>query len=195
MCFRSNRLPTTLVAISCGLLCVAAVPARSDDDQASRRISLNDGAIQLAAPAKWEKREPTNRIVEFEFAAKAAEGDANEARITIMAAGGSIEANIARWMGQFSQPDGAATKDRSKVEQIKVAGQQVHLVDIAGTYRDQAGGPLSREPAVMRSGYRMLAAIISTEKGRYYVKMYGPAKTMAENEAPFRSLVESLKVN
>ena len=66
--------------------------------------------------------------------------------MTIMGAGGSVEANIDRWIGQFTQPDGSDTKKAAKIEQKKIGGQEVHLVDVAGTYKDQrgpfAGGPV-----------------------------------------------------
>ncbi len=51
------------------------------------------------------------RIVEHEFAIPAAEGDKADGRFTIMAAGGSVDANIDRWYAQFSQPDGGSTKE------------------------------------------------------------------------------------
>jgi hypothetical protein len=130
------------------------------------------------------------RIIEAEFAIPAVEGDKNDGRLTIMAAGGSVEANIDRWIGQFSQPDGKSTKDQTKSEKITVDGQEVHLVDISGTYKDQRG-PLA--PAQTFENYRMLAAIVSTkDAGRYFLKLYGPKKTIAANEEAFRKMVESL---
>jgi hypothetical protein len=79
------------------------------------------------------------------------------------------------------------------VEQLEVNGQEVHLVDISGRYRDQPG-PFA--PAVIRDDYRMLGAIIVTEGiGQYFVRMYGPKQTVAENVDAFREMVDSLKVN
>ena len=63
--------------------------------------------------------------------------DTEDGRLTIMGAGGSIEANIDRWYGQFKQPDGSSTKDKAKVSKSKVAGQTVHMVDISGTFKTQ----------------------------------------------------------
>ncbi len=176
------------------LACSGLSSASADETDGDRTVKFGDGKLQLVAPADWERKEPANRIVEVELAAPAAEGDEQAARITIMGAGGSIEANIDRWITQFTQPDGSSTRDQTKIEKIKVADTEVHLVDIKGTYKDQAGGPFARQPATMRDGYRMLAAIIVTDYGRYYVKMYGPAKTIAENEKPFRAFIESLAI-
>lgn len=159
---------------------------------AGEKISLADGKLTLTAPDGWKKVQPSVRIIEYEFVVPAAEGDENDGRVTIMGAGGSVEANIDRWIGQFSQPDGKATRDRTKQETTTVDGQKVYLVDITGVYKDQRG-PFA--PATLHEDYRMLGAIITTEKsGQYFIKFYGPKKTVAENEKAFRSLVGSLDV-
>ena len=108
-----------------------------------------------------------------------------------MAAGGSVEANIDRWYGQFTQPDGGNTRDRAKVQKIKVGGEEIHLVDLSGTFKDQRG-PMA--PAVERPKYRMLAAIIATKNaGSYFIKFYGPERTVADNEKAFVGMIEGLQ--
>ncbi len=185
----------TLLTLSLVGLCMlgSSLSARAEDEKAAgAEISLADGKLTLTAPADWKKQEPSVRIIEYEFSIPAAEGDENDGRLTIMGAGGSVEANIDRWIGQFSQPDNKSTKDRTKQEKITVDGQTVHLVDISGTYKDQRG-PFA--PATIYKDYRMLAAIIATDKsGQYFVKFTGPAKTVAANEKAFRELIESLEV-
>ncbi len=185
-----------LILAAAGLMVAAlALPARAEDEKkqaGGEKLSLAEGKIALTAPAAWKKQQPSVRIIEHEFSIPATEGDANDGRLTVMGAGGSIEANIDRWIGQFSQPDGKATKDRTKQETLTVDGQKVYLVDITGTYKDQRG-PFA--PATMYDDYRMLAAIIATEKsGHYFVKFYGPKKTVAANEEAFRAMIESLDV-
>jgi hypothetical protein len=181
-----------LFILVAGLALAVNSPAGADDKPAGEKIALADGKLELTAPAAWERKEPSVRIIEHEFAVPAVEGDEEAGRLTIMGAGGSVEANIQRWIGQFEQPDGAATKDRTKTEKLTIDGQTVHMVDITGTYKDQRG-PFA--PAVVREDYRMLAAIIATEKsGQYFVKLYGPKKTIAANEKAFRAFVETLEV-
>jgi hypothetical protein len=174
------------------LLCSATSGMAADDD---RLISLGDGKMSLTAPEGWNRVKPQNNVIQYEFAVPAAKGDEKDGRVTITGAGGSVDANIERWIGQFSQPDGSDTKKSAKTEQKKVAGQEVHLVDIAGTFKDQPGGPFSGGPAVEHKGYRMLSAIIvSKDAGSYFVKFYGPDKTVSDNRKNFEKLVESLTV-
>ncbi|MCG8584282.1 MAG: hypothetical protein MI757_06180, partial [Pirellulales bacterium] len=143
-------------------------------------ISLADGKIEMVAPADWKKVAPRVRIIQYEFSVPPAEGDV-PGRVTIMGAGGSVEMNLKRWIGQFS----ATTKNETTKE--KVAGQEVHVIDIVGTYADRRG-PFA--PAVERKGYRMLAAIIVTEKlGKYFVKFYGPEATVDKAAKAFHGMI------
>jgi hypothetical protein len=110
-----------------------------------------------------------------------------------MGAGGSIEDNINRWAGQFTQPDGSNTADKVKTRKLEAAGQPITLVDITGTYEDKAG-PFVPGPGVQRPNYRMLAAVIETKKaGNYFIKFYGPQKTISGQEAAFTKMLEGLK--
>jgi len=152
--------------------------------------TIRMGSFQIQAPADWQPKQPRTKIVAYEFAVKPAEGDARNGRVTVMAAGGSVEQNIERWYGQFKQPDGRSTKDVARVEKKKIAGQPVYLVDISGTFFDRPG-PFA--PGVERKDYRMLAAIIVTREGQIFVKFYGPRKTVSRQAKAFRSMIEGLK--
>ncbi len=144
----------------------------------------------LVAPADWEAKEPRSRIVEYEFETPKAEGDEFAGRVTVMGAGGGVEANIDRWKGQFKSDDGEVKAD---VKQLKVADQPVHVVNIKGVYLDKPG-PFVPGPGTERPNYRMLGAIISTKDGgQYFVKLYGPEKTIAAAEPGFMKMVEGLK--
>lgn len=129
-------------------------------------------------------------MIEVEIQLPKQDDDLQDGRLTIMGAGGSIEANITRWEGQFSkQVGGTKKKDQ------KIAGQKVILVDIEGTYVDAPGGPFAGGASIERENYRMLAAIIQTaDRGNYFVKLYGPKNTIDKNEKLFESMVESLEV-
>lgn len=148
--------------------------------------ALDLGKYKVTAPGAWKQQQPKSGIVMYEFSSPATEGDKADGRMTVMAAGGSVDANVDRWYGQFSQPDGGNTRERAKVEKRTIAGREVHLVDISGTYRDQLGGNTELP------NYRMLAAIVVTPEANFFIKYYGPRKTITANEKPFTQMVESL---
>lgn len=157
-------------------------------------FTIADGAFSLEAPGGWKRVAPKSGIVETEFAIPS-EGELPPGRMTVMGAGGSVQANVDRWYGQFSQPDGSATKDKATTKTLKLAGCTVTLVDVAGTYKDMPGGPFAGGQAVEKPDYRMLAAIVETpgkEQGSYFLKFYGPGATVAKHADGFRKMVEGL---
>jgi hypothetical protein len=173
-------------------LCVALVaPVLAADD--SRLFTVADGAFTLEAPAGWQRVEPKSGIVETEFMIPGPADGAASGRMTVMGAGGSVQANIDRWYGQFTQPDGSATKDRGTTKKLTIAGCDVTLVDVGGTFKDMPGGPFAGGAAVERPDYRMLAAIIETPAGgNQFLKFYGPAATVAPHVDGFRRMVEGM---
>lgn len=150
------------------------------------------GKYHVTVPKGWQPRRPAINMIEYEFTVPAVEGDPRDGRATFMAAGGSVDANIDRWLAQFTQPDGADNRERAKIETIQVAGAEVHLVDISGTYNESSGPMMGN--AVSRENYRMLGAIIAAPDGGmpYFIKFYGPAQTVSANADAFRKMIEEM---
>ena len=146
-------------------------------------MASSRGEIKVSAPEAWKPVQPRSGMIQAEFALPKAEGDENDGRLTVMTAGGTVDANVQRWRGQFEELEDKPT------EEIDVSGTKVTLVDLAGTYNERRGmmGPVTK-----RSGYRMLAAIIPTPEGLLFAKGYGPKATMAMYADDFRSFVETL---
>lgn len=155
-------------------------------------LELARGAMKMTIQEGWEKVEARSTIIEAEIKVPAAMGDESDGRLTFMAAGGGVEANIERWRSQFS-PTADGTAPKSIVKKTEVAGQEVHMVDIVGTFKSQPRGP--RGPTVEMADQRMLAAIVVLDNGiEYFVKLVGPKKTVDENAEKFASMINGLKV-
>ena len=146
--------------------------------------------VSLKAPATWKRGKPRFNMIQYEFAAPAAKEGPADARVTIMGAGGDVKANIARWQSQFHDQG-----RKFSTKQLDVAGQEVHMVDIAGTYLDRPAGPMMGGKTTRRENYRVLAAILVTTQGRYYIKMYGPQATVAAHEKAFQAMVKTLQID
>ena len=176
-----------LSTIACLVSMATAVAA-----DVATAFPIAGGSLSLEAPEGFERVQPKSGMIEAEFAVPS-EGELPAGRMTVMGAGGSIEANIDRWCGQFTQPGGGDTKDKVTKKSFKVAGCSVTLVDITGTYLDQPGGPFAGGPKIERPGYRMLAAIVETPaEGNHYLKFYGPAATVERHAAGFQKMVEGM---
>src|SRR5450432_3402808 len=89
-------------------------PDSKDNEEPSMSIakSVLHGCFFVMGPvaAALMAQENPATMVEHEFAIPASKGDSADGRLTVMAAGGGIDANIDRWYGQFTQPDGASTR-------------------------------------------------------------------------------------
>ena len=101
--------------------------------------------------------------------------------------GGSVQANIDRWIGQFQ-----VSKDAAKVEKRTINGLKVTTVDVSGAYTGMGGpGAPSGSP---KQGYRLLGAIVEGPQGPVFFKFTGPAKTVGENQRIFEKMISSLKI-
>lgn len=162
------------------------------DEPVDLSVPLKDGAVEFTAAKSWTRKKPRSNIIAHEFSVKPVKGDPKAGRITVMAAMGSVEANIARWKKQFLPPDGKSIDDVAAIKKTSTDGMTTHIVDISGTFLDQPRGPFG--PKVEEAGYRMLAAIVSVEdQGQFFLKFYGPKKTVDSQEKAFRDFVNSLK--
>jgi len=155
-------------------------------------FTIADGFMSLEAPEGWKRVQPKSGIVETEFAIPAAEGE-KEGRMTVMGAGGSVQANIDRWYGQFTQPDGGDTKAKATTKKLEIGGATVTIVDVSGTYKDTPGGPFAGGKTIDRPKYRMLAAIVEVpDRGNYFLKFYGPATVVGAHAEGFRGMIEGM---
>ncbi len=102
----------------------------------SREVDI--GTLCLTAPDEWVRREPSSQFLLTEFALPKAEGDAEDGRLTVSSAGGTVADNLTRWKGQFG-----GKPDKESQETIEVAGVKISVVDYTGTFSDQRG-PLRR---------------------------------------------------
>ena len=100
--------------------------------------------------------------------------------------GGSVDANITRWKGQFTlngQPAPAKVSTRT-VHELRVTA-----LDARGTYIATGGAAMTAQAP--QTDTRMLAAIVEGPGGNIFVKFTGPEKTISANTAKFEQLLNS----
>ena len=143
--------------------------------------------LTLDVPESWKQRESTSDMRLGELEIPAAEGDKEPADLIVYYFGaqgaGTRKANIDRWIGQFE-----AEGRQSKVLTGKARAGEYSLVDVTGTYQKPVGPPVARKTTPM-SGARMLAVILATKDGDVYLKLTGPAKTVARAAADLRRAI------
>ncbi len=90
-----------ILALSVSGVVAAQEGAGAKGAEATQDVVLAEGALLLKAPGHWDKVQPKINMIEAEFAIPKLEADQVNGRVTMMASGGSIAANIERWFGQF----------------------------------------------------------------------------------------------
>ena len=152
------------------------------------------GGLAFTPQEGWIVETPTSAMRKAQYRLPHAEKDAEDASLVVYffaGQGGSSQANIDRWTGQFEQPDGRATASVAKTATRTVNGMNATEVEVSGTYVAETA-PGSGEH-LRKEGWRMLAAILDAPSGPYYAKLVGPEATVARWEASFKKFVDEAK--
>ncbi|MFQ5702013.1 MAG: hypothetical protein ACE5HU_09235, partial [Acidobacteriota bacterium] len=104
---------------------------------------------------------------------------------------GTVGANLQRWYGQFVQPDGKDTADTARVDRFNAGGLAVTVVRVAGTYT-ASGGPTMRG-GVPRPDYGMVAGVIETGGGPWFLKCVGPETTVRAAAPGIRAALSTVR--
>jgi hypothetical protein len=150
--------------------------------------------LKFTAPVGWISETPTLSMRRAQYRLPRVEGDSEDAEMVVyyfQGGGGGVQANVDRWIGQFSKPDGSPANDVAKISRKTIHGIPVTTVDVAGTYSG-AMGPMGGSSEA-KTNYRMLAAVAEADNGPWFFKLTGPAKTVAKWEPSFESFIDSIQ--
>lgn len=155
-------------------------------------LAESAAGVHWTAPAGW-KAEAPQPMRAATYTIMAVPGDKANAECGVYffgaGQGGSVEANMERWKGQFRGADGKPAV--AKVAKRTISrGITITTIDTSGDYSG-LGGPLSSGHSV--PGYRLLGAVVEAPGGNVFVKFTGPAKTIAANQAKFEQLLSSFQ--
>jgi hypothetical protein len=150
------------------------------------------GPFHLSVPQGWTETPPKSSMRKAQYSIGGGAGPAELAVFYFgQDQGGSVEANISRWIGQFKQPDGSATRAVRREKQVD--GIKVTLVNVKGRFvASMMPGQAAKfdEPE-----YEMLGAIVETGSGPYFFKMVGPEATVTAAAKDFDGMIDSIARN
>ncbi len=140
--------------------------------------------LKWTPPAGWKSTGSTSmRAATYPVPTVAGDKDAAECAVYFFGAGqgGSVQANMDRWKGQFTGPGGAPAA--AKIAKTTVHGLPVTTIDVSGAYSGMAGPGAA---PVAAQGYRLLGAIIEGPGGNVFIKFTGPCQDdgCQSNEVP-----------
>jgi len=151
------------------------------------------GTLKFTAPQGWQARNPSSTMRVAEFVLPGSGETSPDAELVVYyfgGTGGSVDANIQRWLGQMQQPDGRATGDVAIRDTRAVNGLKLSTLDVSGIYVAEVR-PGSTEKH-NSPGFRMRTAVVETPGGPYFIKLVGPADTVAKWNDAFNEFLGSL---
>jgi hypothetical protein len=156
-------------------------------------VADSGAGIRWTVPASWKSQEQRPmRLATYTVPPAQGDQESGEVGVYFFGAGqgGSVQANMDRWIGQFQQADGKSSKDAAKVGNRTIHGLKVTTVDVSGAYTGMAGPRAPQGPP--KAAYRLLGAIVEGSQGSIFFKFTGPAKTVAQNQSAFEKMLASL---
>jgi hypothetical protein len=152
-------------------------------------------ALKYDMPEGWISKPLSSKMRLADFVLPKAEGDAEDASLVVTffgGQGGTVQANFDRWITQMDQPDGRASKDLAKTSVLRTHDLTLSIMDLPGTFvAEKAPGSAEHHN---KPGFHLRAAVIEGQGGPYFVRLVGPAKTVAKWDAAVQAFFKSLRV-
>ena len=158
-------------------------------------IVTQSATLHFTAPPAWNPRPSTSPMRVAEFVVPRAAGDPEDAEAIVYffgGSGGSVDANIERWVAQFQTESGGPVPAPKRTTSAN-GPLTITAIDVSGTYVAQVR-PGSAE-RFNKPNFRMWAAVVETPKGPYFVKLTGPVRTVTQalTSGDVESFVKSLR--
>jgi hypothetical protein len=154
--------------------------------------AASSGHIVWTDPSGWVRAPQSSPMRLATYRVPRAAGDADDAELAIFhfggGQGGDVEANLSRWEKQFSDTKPGDTKRTERT----VNGLKAHVLEIdQGTYTGMAMMP--GQSTAAKTSYAMLAAVVETPSGSYFVKLTGPSKTVKAQQIHYFEMLDSVR--
>lgn len=142
--------------------------------------------LRAPKPASWVWTKPSMQFRTLQYAV-AGEVDSTKAAELIISVfmagdGGPIDANIARWRGQFRAGDSAP---EPKVTDKEQGPLKVKFIELEGDYMAM-GAPAPK------TGFSQIGAIVQAPGRNVFFRLIGPKDTVEANRADFMKMIEGL---
>ena len=169
--------------LSCLLLLVLTPGLAEAQSPAPQPVAFRIGAVRFDRPEGWNYSRPADGV-------RAAQLEKKSSPIPLIitftrfppGSGGTVQANVDRWMNQFLSTDAPA-----EVRNPGDTSLPLTTVKLAGTIKGGVpGGPSKDAPESL-----LLGGILTSPDGLVVVKLAGPKAAVAREEKVFSELVRS----
>lgn len=155
-------------------------------------------SLKASPPADWVEETPKQApggfgsLRAYQFKVPRVGDDSADGEVIVFTGiKGSAAQNLDRWKGQFLPPEGKKIEDVAKVEELKVAGCPVSVLDVRGTFQ----GPPMGAPTGggKKPGWRMIGVHFEAPRSIYHVIFRGPEATVTKYKPGFDEWLKSFK--
>jgi len=168
----------------------SAKPAAAPTPAPTGSMQQEPMQITWLDPPAFKRVPPSNPMRKASYVVPKAAGDAEDGELTVFyfgpGQGGSIDANVDRWVKQFGEvkPGDVKRADR------EANGLRQHTVELeSGTFSSGMPGGSSKP----KEKFGLIGGIVETPSGAYFFKLTGPSKTVKQAKPDFYKLLDSIK--
>jgi hypothetical protein len=148
--------------------------------------------ITFTPPGNWIDMGPSG-MRKANYAFGPLEGNAEAANVAVFYfgadEGGTVQANIDRWISQIRTPDGGPSQETAVRDQFAVDGMAVSTVEVAGSYDAGMGGPMGGR-AEPREGFMLVGAVVQGPQGNVFFKLTGPEESALAMAQGFVAMIK-----
>lgn len=159
---------------------------------APRDLLAQGGTITLldfnaTVPSTWVSKTPssTSRLAQFIVPGK------DSAEIVVYffgtSMGGNVDANLARWRGQFTSGDAKPASER--VTRDSTGKFPLTIAEYSGSYRRGLGAGSADS---VRAGQTLIATIVETPRGAMFIQLFGPSGRVSAERDTFLNFVKGI---
>ena len=174
------RFAARIVVLTCAI---------SSASTAQATVTLLE--YQATVPSGWTPAPPSSSMRLAQYTISAADGS-SAAEVVVYyfgkSQGGTVEANLQRWKGQFSMPDGSPAYEN--VTRDSTGAFPVTVAEYRGTY---ARGIGAGDEAAAKPGQSLVAVIAETPRGTLFFQLFGATAAVTPQRDVLVSFVKSLK--
>jgi len=143
----------------------AVDPLDPTGSQMNPSAAGTQSSLEYKAPARWVLVPNASTMRLATYRVPRAPGDTEDAELSITQAGGSVEANADRWVGQFD----AASQKTAKRSTRNVGALAVTIVEVQGKFE----GGMGKDGG---AGWALLGAIVATPGDAPFLQAHRPRK-------------------
>ncbi|MGE9268669.1 MAG: hypothetical protein ACQKBY_11275 [Verrucomicrobiales bacterium] len=152
------------------------------DEQRERTLFDEQRPLNIVdrPPSSW-RQIPSTQFRKINYLA----GPEEKVEIFVGQAGGGVEANATRWLGQFGKP---AVESLSELTELPIMDTRGYLLEAQGDYEPGMGRPPAKDQA-------MFGALIPTGDGVLTIKMVGPAASVEAQREDFLNYCKTMALS